>query len=127
MRSSVLARSAASVAFSNAADVFGGTNLSIADVRNGPRLLAAARIPIMPSANGRVSVRDVTAALGNEPVRMLDVVDAALHFGDLYDNYSDEAFTELEEILRLGGSVWEIKSQRDGLTRRVDPMNRLVH
>jgi hypothetical protein len=101
---------------------FGGNYNSHSDVHNGPRLVAAAHLPIMPSANGKVTVRDVTSAISAEPGRMLDIVDAALHLADpAYYAYIEQSWEELEEILRLGGSVWEINSNKSGLIRRVDP------
>jgi hypothetical protein len=87
-----------------------------------PGLISAARIPIMPSSNDKVTVRDVTTAVSTEPDRMLDIVDAVLHLADPVNYPSIEYRSgELEEILRIGGSVWEVNSARNRLIRRVNP------
>jgi hypothetical protein len=59
----------------------------------------------------------VTAIIATDPEIMLDVVDAALHL----DRFLDEAYDQLDEILRLAGSVWEINPDNNCLIRRVDP------
>lgn len=101
---------------------FGGSYNSYEDVQNGSRLVAAACLPITPSSNGQVTVRDVTAAVSSDPDRMLDVVDAVLHLSDpVYYQYRERYREELEEILRLGGSVLEVNSNNRGLIQRVDP------
>jgi hypothetical protein len=89
---------------------FGGRYNSYSDANNGPRLISAARLPIAPSPNGHLTVRNVTTAISDQPYRMLDIVDAVLHYEDFSESYAGEASVVLEEILRLGGSVWEIDS-----------------
>lgn len=96
---------------------FGGRYGSTADHEGGPRLMAAARLSFAPSRDGgRITVRQVTEALFTAPDLMLDVVDAALHLGEFYD----WQISSLDEILKLGGSVWQVDSDRRRLLRRVD-------
>ena len=95
---------------------FGQSYESAADRYNGPRLMAAARLDIIPSRGHQVTVRTVTEALFLSPDRMLDVVDAALHL-DAFEQYE---LDPLDEILLLGGSVWQVDSGGHRLVRRVD-------
>jgi hypothetical protein len=96
---------------------FGGSFGSQANHTGGPRLMAAARLPIaLAQDRGKITVREVTGALFAAPDLMLDVVDAALHLSEFYEWQLDP----LNEILELGGSVWQVDSNGRRLVRRVD-------
>jgi hypothetical protein len=97
-------------------NVFGGRYGSTADQEGGSRLLAAVRLEIVPPRGRRIHVRDVTEALFRSPDRMLDVVDAALHF----DEFQKWELNSLDEILLLGGSVWQVDPGGRQLVRRVE-------
>ena len=96
---------------------FGGRYGSYEDQDGGPKLVAAARIPIVPSPGiGKITVRRVTETLAEAPDLMLDVVDAALHLGE----FPEWRVDDLDQILTLAGSVWQVDSDRRRLVRRVD-------
>jgi hypothetical protein len=79
--------------------------------------MAAARLPfVIAQGSGRITVRQVTEALFTAPDLMLDVVDAALHLQE----FTEWQLSPLDEILMLGGSVWEVDPARGRLVRRVD-------
>jgi hypothetical protein len=96
---------------------FGGRYGSPADRAGGPKLMASVRLPFVPSQEtDRITVRQVTGALFTAPDLMLDVVDAALHLDEFYD----WQINSLDEVLKLGGSVWQVDSDQKRLVRRVD-------
>ena len=99
----------------------------------GPRLAAAVRFPIRPRPGQPLTVQEVTQALVRAPVVMLDVVDAVLHLYASFPNlgslspFLDDSFLwssrcrDLDELLKLAGSVWRVGPNRDCLVRSVDP------
>lgn len=97
---------------------FGGAPNSYSDVHGGPRLASALRRTVFPQAGGRLTVRTVTTSVS--PVRypsvMLDIVDAVLHLQAM----TPGQYEALDEILFLGGSVWQVDPSGGGLVRRVD-------
>lgn len=96
---------------------FGGGPNSFADTEGGPRLAAAIRRRAFPLSGERLTVRKVTDSLyPHQRDLMLDAVDAALHLKQMH---ASQLHT-LDEILRLGGSVWQVDPGGDRLVRRVD-------
>lgn len=94
--------------------VFGGGPGSFADVHNGPRLAAAIRRSVFPGKP--LTVHNLTSSLYVEPGCLLDAVDAVLHLSAVH---KDE-IRDLNELLLLGGSIWEVDQSWKSLTRRVD-------
>lgn len=85
----------------------------------GRRLAAAIRVRIA-SDGKEPTVRQVTRHLveWRYEESLLDAVDAVLHFGEAIADEVDA----LDELLSLGGSVWEVDPlSRRKLVRRVDP------
>jgi len=95
---------------------FGGEPGSAADCDGGSRLAAAIRHPVSSRAGRPVTVRDVTESLIRWPEPMLDVVDAVLHLSE----QSSGSCQSLNELLLLGGSVWQVDLGGRYLVRRVD-------
>jgi hypothetical protein len=97
--------------------VFGGVLGSFADSRGGPRLVAAIRYQVPLGTDKRLTVRSVTEAVAVfKPEFMLDIVDAVLHFEEVDPRDCED----LDELLVLGGSVWQVDSSGRRLVRRVD-------
>lgn len=94
--------------------VFGGMPKSYSDTRNGPRLAAAIHWSISPNVS--LTVHNITKSLYRYPDRLLDAVDAVLHLSEV----PEESIDNLDELLLLGGSIWEVDQGGHGLTRRVD-------
>lgn len=95
---------------------FGGKYGSWADAKGGPRLIAAVRLPLVPPQGRQITVRQVTEALYQHPELILDAVDAVLHL----DEFQPHTLASLDEILSLGGSVWQVDPGGRRLVRRVD-------
>jgi hypothetical protein len=86
----------------------------------GRRLAAAIRVRINTTDDEELTVRLVTRYLVGwiKQEGLLDAVDAVLHFGEATRDEVDN----LDELLSLGGSVWEVDPlSRRKLVRRVDP------
>jgi hypothetical protein len=64
-----------------------------------------------------MGVRYVTSEAMTQPEVMLDLVDAVLHL----DRVSGYWVERLDDVLLLGGSVWQVSQDRSQLVRRVDP------
>ena len=103
-------------------DTFGGSGRTSRD--NGARLAAALRYAVRPRSGQSLTVQELTASLAQRADVMLDVVDAVLY---LLEGSSDERFPgdpwqQLDELLMLAGSVWQVDSRGlRCLVRRVDP------
>jgi hypothetical protein len=86
----------------------------------GRRLAAAIRVRVKTTASEELTVRLVTKCLVSyiEEEGLLDAVDAVLHF----DEATTDEVDALDELLSLGGSVWEVDPlSRRKLVRRADP------
>jgi hypothetical protein len=100
---------------------FGGAPGSAADNEEGSRLVAAIRYAVTPVYNERLTVRRVTFVVSTSaPYLMLDVVDAVLHLKEFIPTLPFDRM-QLDELLQIGGSVWQVGPDQDCLVRRVDP------
>jgi hypothetical protein len=96
---------------------FGGQPGSEANMKGGSQLALAIRAPVSLRRGESLTVHNVTGSLSLTPALMLDAVDAVLHF-KTYIN--EKALQELDKLLELGGSAWQVDSNGDGLVRRLD-------
>jgi hypothetical protein len=87
------------------------------DIANGPRLAAALRYSVFARPGRKLTVREVTLSLNSQIDLMLEAVDAVLHL----ERPNRDLCRQLDELLTLGGSVWQVGPTRDRLVRRVDP------
>ncbi|HEX6520741.1 MAG TPA: hypothetical protein VF070_12140 [Streptosporangiaceae bacterium] len=95
---------------------FGNGNYSTNDIEGGSRLASVIRwVPPLNYAHTTLTVREVTKSLASEPDLMLDAVDAALHL----KKTSTVECGKLDEVLSLGGSVWKVNNDGNGLVRRI--------
>lgn len=81
----------------------------------GLKLAAAIHYPVSLGNSG-TSVQDVTEALIIAPDKMLDLIDAGLHLFKV--NVGPRR--QLNELLSLSGSVWQVNPTGSCLVRRVD-------
>ena len=94
-----------------------GLGGSFSSLEYGPRLAAAIRRHVPPKPGRPLVVDDVIDSVMSWPDGLLNVVDATLYLRE----QAERRYDELDDLLQLGGSAWQVGPDHRQLVRRVDP------